>query len=58
MKLEFGGDFMVDNKKVDLQYDRYDSPYVKSERTPNELRFSWNGKKLYLNFDKLIREFN
>lgn len=58
LSLEFRGDLIVNGEKQNLQYDRFDSPYIQSKRTPEELRFSWNGKELYLNFDKLIREFN
>ena len=58
MELNFGAEFLLDNQKVDLQYNRYDSPYVQSRRMPEELRFNWNGKELYLNFDQLIRVYN
>ena len=58
LSLEFGSDFTVNGVVRDLQYDRFDSPYIQSERTPDELKFSWNGKELYLNFEKLIRDFN
>lgn len=58
LSLKFGGDFEVDGEKQDLQYDRFESPYINSVRTPDEMTFELNGKSLYLNFEKLIREFN
>jgi hypothetical protein len=58
MELNFGASFLLDNKIVNLQYDRYDAPYVQSRRQPEELRFNWNGKELHLDFEKLIRTYN
>jgi len=58
MELNFSAEFLIDNQRVDLQYNRYDSPYVQSKRMPETLRFNWNEKELYLNFDQLIRIYN
>lgn len=57
LELEFSGDFKVNSKVTNLNYNRYDSPYIQSNRIPDELTFRYNGKKLYLNFNDLIRTF-
>lgn len=55
MTLEFGGAFRLDGEEQDLEYGRYDSAYVQAEREPDSLRFEWNGRGLYLDFDGLER---
>jgi hypothetical protein len=56
-QLKFGADFKVDGKVIDTQYDRYDSPYVKGNKKDQEFTFEFNGKSLFLDFDKMIRNY-
>jgi hypothetical protein len=56
-KLTFGADFFVDGKLINTNYPRYDSPWCKSEKKAETITFSFNGKSLLLDFNKLKREF-
>ncbi len=56
-KLTFGGDFLINNEIITTDYSRYDSPYIKAEKKDKTLSFSFNGKTLFLDFDKLQRVF-
>ncbi|MGL1891122.1 MAG: hypothetical protein OCD02_05810 [Spirochaetaceae bacterium] len=58
LNLEFKGDFKVNGEVMDLNYDRFDSPYIQANRTPTEMTFKLGDKELYLNFKKMIREYN
>jgi hypothetical protein len=51
-KLTYKGEFEVDGKVMNTEYDRLDTPYVKAERKPRELKIEFEGRKLYLNFEK------
>ena len=55
--LKFGTDFLVDGKKVDTNYDRYDSPYAKAKKKDKTITIEYNGKSLFLDFENLKREF-
>jgi hypothetical protein len=57
-ELNYNSGFWVDNKKVNTNYNRYDSPYIQAVRGANEFRFACNGKFLNLDFEKMIRNFN
>ena len=54
--LKYCGDFCVNGKKIDTEYARYDSPYINADRKAKNLEFEHNGKSLFLDFDKMIRE--
>lgn len=54
--LEFKGDFTLDGKTVEVEYDRFDSPYCKAPNQPETVKIEFNGKSLTLDFHKLIRE--
>lgn len=56
-KLKFNGDFKVDEKIVDTNYNRYDSPYAKAEKKDKTITIKHNGKSLFLDFENLKREF-
>jgi hypothetical protein len=56
-KLTFGGDFLINNEKITTDYSRYDSPYIKAEKKDKTLSFSYQGKSLFLDFDRLQRVF-
>lgn len=53
--LRFRGDFGVNGTVVNLDYNRYDSPYCQSGRNPDSLQFRFNGQSLLLDFKKLKR---
>jgi hypothetical protein len=55
--LKFNGDFKIDNEIIKTDYSRYDSPYIKAEKKDKTLTFSFNGKSLFLDFDKLQRVY-
>ena len=55
--LKFTGDFKIDNEIIETSYSRYDSPYIKAEKKEETLTFSFNGKSLFLDFDKLQRVY-
>ena len=55
--LKFNGDFKIDNEIVETSYSRYDSPYIKAEKKDKTLTFSFNGKSLFLDFDRLQRVY-
>ncbi|NMA95874.1 MAG: hypothetical protein GX974_07530 [Clostridiales bacterium] len=54
--LTYKGEFTLNGEVVKTNYDRLESPYGKVPRKPEEIYISHEGKELYLNFDKLIRE--
>ena len=56
--LKFDGDFILNGNKVDTEYDRFDSPYIQAKRKEKTMKFNFNDKYLYLDFNNQIREFN
>ncbi|MDL5511198.1 hypothetical protein QSE00_05190 [Arenibacter sp. M-2] len=54
--LKFDGDFTVDDQVIDSNYNRYDSPYVRSGHRPETIEITHNGKSLFLDFKNMIRE--
>jgi hypothetical protein len=56
--LTFAGDFLINNKKVDLNYDRYDSPYSHEKRKHDSIDFKYKDKFLHLDFYKTERNYN
>ncbi|WP_157637690.1 hypothetical protein [Flexithrix dorotheae] len=57
-KLSFGDEFFVNGKKVNTNYIRYDSPYIKAKRKDKTLEFHHNGASLLLNFEEMKREYS
>ncbi len=57
-KLTFGADFLVDGKLICTNYRRFDSPYCKADKKAETMNFVFNGKSLFLDYNKLKREFN
>lgn len=55
LELEYGKDFKVNGRNIDVEYPRLDTPYVKAGRKPKELQISFEGSSLYLNFDRMER---
>ena len=52
----YKGKFMLNGNYIGTEYKRFESPYVTEDRKPEEITISHNGKTLYLNFEKMIRE--
>lgn len=50
LTLDFDGDFTVDGEVMDLDYERYDSPYAYVERYSDDMYFEFGGETLYTNF--------
>lgn len=57
-KLKYKGDFSINDSVVNTKYARYDSPYIKSKRKAKSFEFQFHKKFLYLNFDKMERNYN
>jgi len=57
-QLKYNSGFWVDNKKVNTNYNRYDSPYIQAVKGASEFRFACNGKYLNLDFENGSRIFN
>lgn len=55
--LVFDGDFIVNGKPVETEYDRYDSPYIQAKKKADEFTFKFNGKSLHLDYQNGIREY-
>ena len=56
-KLEFKADFWLNDKKIDVNYDRFESPYSTVKRKPKTVQIKFNNKSLYLDFYNIQREF-
>ncbi|MEG1864698.1 MAG: hypothetical protein RR199_05180 [Alistipes sp.] len=54
-QLTFDADFLVNEKLIDTNYPRYDSPYCKADKKAESLTFRHNGKELYLDFYNMKR---
>ena len=52
----YKGPAYVNGQEMDTHYPRLDTPYVRAPRKPGELDIRFNGKGLYLHFDRVIRE--
>lgn len=49
-------EFTVNGEEINPQVNRYDSPYIKAKRKPEEMIIQYNGKSLKLNFSNMVRE--
>ncbi len=56
--LQYKGQFTVNGTPVNTQYDRLNMPYGKVVRKPKEIKICFEGRTLYLNFDKMERYHN
>ncbi len=54
--LKFRDGFSVDNNTVDINYDRFDSPYCKAERKADAFTIKHNGQSLFLDYKNAIRK--
>ncbi len=50
LDLQYRGDFTLDGEVQDLQYPRFDSPYIQAPRKPGQMRFEHGGFSLELDF--------
>jgi hypothetical protein len=57
LSLRFQGDFSIDGELQNLDYPRFDSPYIKAEREPNTMHFEHDGKTLDLDFFNMKRAY-
>jgi len=48
---------LLNGDLVNIDYPRYDSPYVHAEKKDNSITYKFNGKSLHLDFENMIREF-
>lgn len=55
LQLKFKGDFIVDEKPVDINYDRFDSPYSRAKKKAETIEIAFNGKSLFLDFYNMKR---
>jgi hypothetical protein len=55
--LEFGGDFLIDNRIINTSYSRYESPYIQAEKKDKTLTFSFKDQRLFLDFENLQRVY-
>lgn len=56
-QLNYKSDFMINSKIINTNYSRFDAPYIKSNRKPENLKIEFNDKTLYLDFYKMTREY-
>lgn len=56
-QLKYQGDFKINNKKINTEYPRFDSPYVKAPRKPQVIKIEKNELSLELDFKNMVRKF-
>jgi hypothetical protein len=57
-RLRYQGEFSVDGDVIDLEYPRFDTPYVKSPRGARVIDVEFGGHHLHLDFDRVERSFD
>jgi len=55
--LQFRGDFSLNGQNVNTEYSRFESPYCTAEKKAKSFHFAFGEESLYLNFEKMSREF-
>lgn len=55
IRLKYKDSFEVDGGDIETEYLRYDTPYLKSQRKPEQITIRFNNKQLHLNLHKMIR---
>ena len=58
LKLKYKGDFVINNEKTGLEYKRFSSDYIVSERESDEMVFNFNGHTLTINFRDCVRSYD
>jgi hypothetical protein len=54
-RLKFGSGFYINEKKIDTDYSRFNSPYCKAEKKDSTINIQFNGKSLFLDFYNMRR---
>ncbi len=54
----YDGAFTIDNTAINLDYRRFDSPYITADRKSSEFVFEFGGASLTLDFDNSVRAIN
>ncbi|MBI1932831.1 MAG: hypothetical protein HYS24_09880 [Ignavibacteriales bacterium] len=57
-QLTFNDNFLLNEKIINTEYNRYDSPYIKAKTKAPELNFNYEDKFLHLDFYNIKRDFN
>lgn len=55
IRLRFKREYTVKGEPIDIQYNRYETPYIFSKRKPETIMISYGGNRLELNLKKAIR---
>jgi hypothetical protein len=55
-QVEFGGEFHVNDELVNVEHQRFDSPYSQTPRKARAIRFAHDGHELELDFHGMKRE--
>ncbi len=58
LELKYCGDFLINDKIVKTEYERFNSPYIKAKFKPDSLLFEYNKKFLKLDFNRAQRVYN
>jgi hypothetical protein len=58
LTLVYGAGFYINGRRIDTQYSRFDSPYIKVERKPEQMTFRLNDRIFTIHFDNMIRKEN
>jgi len=58
MYLKYQGDFKINNEKVNTDYKRFDAAYSSTNREPDTITIEYNGKKVFLDFNNMVRTVN
>jgi hypothetical protein len=54
--LNYKGEYTINEKVMDLNYNRFESPYTLVKRNSKTMEIRFATQKLYYDFDKAIRE--
>ena len=57
-ELRYQGGFQVDGEEIELEYPRFDTPYVEAPRSARVIDVEFGGHHLHLGFDKVERRFD
>ncbi|MCD5414056.1 MAG: hypothetical protein LR001_03495 [Clostridiales bacterium] len=55
-QLKYKGEFKIDETAISTDYERLESPYGNVVRNPEDMTFNYKNQKLYVHFEKRIRE--
>lgn len=55
LQLKYKKEYKEDGKVVDTRYLRYDTPYIRADRKPENMEIAFKGKSLVLDFNNMSR---